>query len=90
MVAQIDKKHAAMIADAMAPARKTSGFAGLRFAQGAAAMRTVAVCHFITKKEVKGKLRVLVHEAGGEPHEAKYVVKAQYVPVGRRSELTAF
>ena len=34
MIAQIDEQHAAMIANAMAPAGKTDSFAGVRLAQG--------------------------------------------------------
>jgi hypothetical protein len=50
VIAQIDEQHAAMIANAMAPARKTNRFAGLRFARVAAAMGAVAVHDKVTSK----------------------------------------
>jgi hypothetical protein len=43
MVAQIDEKHAAMIADAMAPAREPNLFADIGFAKHAAGMGAVAM-----------------------------------------------
>ena len=43
MVAQVDEEHAAMVADAVAPARKPDGLAGIGLAQGATGMRAIAV-----------------------------------------------
>ena len=50
MIAKIDEQDAAMIADTMAPAGETNRFAGVGFAQGAAAMGTVAVHNKVTSK----------------------------------------
>ena len=46
MVAQVDEQHAAMVADAMAPAREPDGLADVLFAERAAGMGAVAM-HWI-------------------------------------------
>ena len=43
MVAQVDEQHAAMIADAVAPAREAHGLADMLLAERAACMAAVAV-----------------------------------------------
>jgi hypothetical protein len=49
MVAQVDEQHAAMVADAMAPARQARGFSNMAFAELAAGMGPVAV-HEMSRK----------------------------------------
>ena len=43
MVAQVDEQHAAMVADAVAPAGQADGFADMGFAEIAAGMGAIGV-----------------------------------------------
>ena len=43
MVAQVDEQHAAMVADAMTPARQANGFADIALAERAAGMGPVTM-----------------------------------------------
>ena len=43
MVAQVDEQHAAMVADAVAPAREADGLADMVFAELAAGMGAIGV-----------------------------------------------
>ncbi len=54
MVAQIDEEHAPVITNSVAPAGQTGHFAGQRFTQVAAGMRTVAMHYFGHKQEDRG------------------------------------
>ena len=69
MIAKIDEQDTSMIADAVAPAGETDVFASMQFAQGAAAMGTVAVHVRVTVKSEEDVGRACaIRQAGGEPH----------------------
>ncbi len=68
VIAQIDEQHAAMIANAMAPAGKTNRFAGLHLAKAAAAMGTIAVHYMVTSKRKRIGRACGLRQPRGEPH----------------------
>ena len=50
MVAQVDEQQAAMVADAVAPAREADGFADVLFAERAACMAAVAMHRIVNAR----------------------------------------
>ena len=59
MVAQVDEQHAAMVADAVAPAGEPDGLADMAVAEFAAGVRAVAMhfAVFLLKEKAGRKLR---------------------------------
>ncbi len=84
MIAQIDEQHAAMIANAMAPAGKTNRLAGLRFARVAAAMGAVAV-HYRRSRARRVRRSLLVRATRAENRMAGGICQGGVAAARRRT-----
>jgi hypothetical protein len=81
MVAQVDEKHAAMVADAVAPAGQANLFANVAVAERAAGMGTIAMHDWPVKP---GPKQSRPFNSGAQAHASRGLVKRAFFSSGSR------